>query len=170
MRRASGVIVTIIAVMVGLYIDRPMLSDVVYQRGQMEINYGRPLVGLPFIWRALAIDPGDVKAARRIVWVDRELGRHTQAIADADRFLRDHPNDIGLQRERARTLFVSHQYQQAAKAFAQILHSKESVVNDGLYAWVAYLNLGEPAQARAVARFAYADHPESRSLRQAAQL
>lgn len=161
MRQATSALITVIAVLIGVFLNRPFFADVAYQRGQTEINVGRTREGIPFLWRALAIDPHDAKAAVRIVWADREIGDANAALSTANTMMRRFPDDVPLQRERARTLFVMRRYAQAAAAFNKILASRQTIVNDALYASLAYSNAGNDRQARRMLEIGRAEHPES---------
>lgn len=161
MRRLTSGLITFAAVAIGLLINRPFLADVAYQRGQTEINVGRTRQGIPFLWRALAIDPHDAKAAVRIVWAEREVGDDRAALSIADTMMQRFPDDIPLQRERARTLFVMRRYTDAATAFNKILESRHTIVNDALYASLSYSNAGDERQARKMLEIGRMEHPES---------
>lgn len=167
MSRIYGALVTILAVAIGFWINRPFFADVAYQRGQTEINMGRPSAGMPFLWRALAIDPHDARAAQRIVWTEREMGHASLALVEANSLLKRFPSFVPLQRERARTLFVLKRYGMSAPAFARILQTPESIVNDALYAMISYDNIGRRDRGAEMLRIGLVQHPNSAILRRA---
>jgi tetratricopeptide (TPR) repeat protein len=116
--------------------------------------------GLPFIERAIAVQPDDIwnyaLHARMLVHV----GKKKEALATADRALKIAPKDPKALTIKGHTLAAMGEHAKAERMYAQVVRATPQDPQPKLYRAESLIALGRYAEAVAVTTAALQDHPD----------
>lgn len=132
--------VAALALVCSALLFRAQIAEALVIRGDDYMYRGDPVHALERYGRALTIAPSSGVAADRYAFVSLQRRTHASiaaAIAVANRYLGDHPNDAALLTDRALCYLQLHRYMEAERDFERAARSSRAPSDYVFAGWAA---------------------------------